>query len=143
MSTTQRDVIYRPPPPPHPTKSARDWGLEHLDGIYIVMQKGDPVVAYHSTYFRSTNEVVADLLGLIRDGLEGPWGEDFVVWCSGRVMAVIHQPMDEYQQHIVVFNDPRNDPIDGRAVPPWPYWPTYEEWVERGRGDLWLTERYP
>ena len=142
MSTLQREVIYRPKPPPHPEKTS-DWGLEHLDGIYIVMQKGDPVVAYHSTYFRSTNEVVADLIDLIHGGLKGPWGEDYVVWCSGRVMAVIHQPMDQFHQRVVLFNDPRNDPVGGRNVVPWPCWPTYEEWVERGRGDLWLTDRYP
>jgi hypothetical protein len=141
VGTTQRGVIYRPKPPPHPDKTS-DWGLEHLDGVYIVMQKGDPVVAYHSTYFRSTNEVVADLIDLIHGGLKGPWGEDYVVWCSGRVMAVIHQPMDQFHLRVVLFNDPRNDPIGGRSVLPWPCWPTYEEWVERGRGDLWLTDHY-
>jgi hypothetical protein len=24
-----------------------------------------------------------------------------------------------------------------------PFWPTHEEWVASGRGDLWKTERYP
>jgi hypothetical protein len=99
------------------------------------------VAAYNPVYFRSINEVVGDLLDLIKAGLEGPWGEDYVVWCSSRVMAVIHQLMDEPRQRVVLFNDPRNDPIAGRTVRPWPYWPTYEEWVESGCGDLWTTGR--
>ena len=138
MSTEPRQVIYRPQPPPHP-KGASAWGLEYLDGVYLVMQKGDVVVAYNPVYFRSINEVVRDLLDLIKSGLEGPWGEDYVVWCSSRVMAVIHQLMDEPRQQVVLFNDPRNDPIEGRAVPAWPHWPTHDQWVERGRGDLWTT----
>jgi hypothetical protein len=103
------------------------------------MQKGDVVIAYHPVYFRSINEVVRDLLELIRAGLEGPWGEDYVVWCSCRVMAVIHQLMNEPCQQVVLFNDPRNDPIQGRIIPPWPFWPTHDEWVASGCGDLWTT----
>jgi hypothetical protein len=140
MSTAQHDVIYRPTPPPHPSSNPRDWGLEYLDGIYVVMQKGDPVVAYHSTYFRSTNEVVADLLGLISEGLEGLWSDDFVIWCCGRVMAVIHQPVDERHRRVVLFNDRDNDPIAGRQLAAWPDWPSYDEWVKSGRGDLWLKD---
>jgi hypothetical protein len=138
VSTPQGRVIYRPEPPPHP-KGPAAWGLEYLDGVYLVMQKGDVVVAYNPVYFRSINEVVRDLLDLIKAGLEGPWGEDYVVWCSSRVMAVIHQLMDEPRQRVVLFNDPRNDPIEGRMVPPWPQWPTHDEWVQSGRGDLWMT----
>jgi hypothetical protein len=138
VNTASGTVIYRPNPPPHP-KGPSAWGLEHLDGVYLAMQKGDVVVAYNPVYFRSINEVVRDLLDLIKGGLEGPWGEDYVVWCSSRVMAVIHQLMDEPRQQVVLFNDPRNDPTEGRAVPPWPRWPTHDEWVERGRGDLWTT----
>jgi hypothetical protein len=140
VSTAPAPVIYRPKPPPHP-KGPSGWGLEHLDGVYLVMQKGDIVIAYNPVYFRSINEVVRDLLDLIKAGLEGPWGEDYVVWCSSRVMAVIHQLMNEPRQRVVLFNDPRNDPIQGRTVPPWPYWPTHDEWVESGRGDLWITAR--
>ena len=103
------------------------------------MQKADVVVAYNPVYFRSINAVVRDLLDLINAGLEGPWGEDYVVWCSSRIMAVIHQLMDEPRQQVVLFNDPRNDPVEGRTVEPWPYWPTHDEWVAGGRGDLWTT----
>jgi hypothetical protein len=140
VSTPQAPVIYRPQPPPNP-KGPSGWGLEHIDGMYLVMQKGDLVAVYNSVYFRSTNEVVRDLLDLIASGQEGPWGEDYVIWCGSRVMAVIHQLMDEPRQQVVLFNDPRNDPIDSRALEPWPCWPTYDQWVESGRGDLWTTDR--
>jgi hypothetical protein len=62
-----------------------------------------------------------------------------VIWCDGRVMAVIHQPMDGHEQKLFLFNEPRNDPIAGREIDPMPNWPTNEEWVESGRGDLWKT----
>lgn len=140
MTTPQGPVIYRPEPPPD-SKGPSGWGLEYIDGTYLAMQKGDLVVVYNPVYFRSTNEVVRDLLELIAAGLEGLWGEDYVIWCGSRVMAVIHQLLDESRQQVVLFNDPRNDPIDGRALPPWPSWPTYEQWVECGRGDLWCTDR--
>jgi hypothetical protein len=142
VSTAREPIIYRPQPPPNP-KGPSGWGLEHIDGAYLVMQKRDLVVVYNPVYFRSTNEVVRDLLDLIAGGLEGPWGEDYVTWCGSRVMAVVHQLMDEPRQRVVLFNDPRNDPVDGRTFPPWPYWPTHDEWVERGRGDLWTTDGGP
>jgi hypothetical protein len=55
-------------------------------------------------------------------------------------MAALHQPMDEEHIRIVTFNTPHNDPVGGFRIRPLPYWPTYEEWVQSGRGDLWRTE---
>jgi hypothetical protein len=45
------------------------------------------------------------------------------------------------KQKLFLFNDSRNDSIGGRAIEPFPFWPTYEEWLESGRGDLWKTDR--
>ncbi len=140
MNTAERDAIYRPQPPPHP-KGPRGWGLEHIDGSYLVIQKTDLVVVYNSVYFHGINEVVRDLLDLIAAGLEGPWGDDYVIWCGDRVMAVIHQLMDEPRQRVVLFNDSRNDPNESHPPPSWRSWPSYDEWVASGRGDLWLTDR--
>ena len=39
-----------------------------------------------------------------------------VVWSDGRIMAVIHQPIDGGQQKLFLFNDARNDPIAGQAL---------------------------
>jgi hypothetical protein len=64
-----------------------------------------------------------------------------VIWSDGRIMAVIHQPMDGHEQKLFLFNEPRNDPIAGRVIAPMPNWPTYEEWIESGRGELWKTGR--
>ena len=108
-----------------------------------MMQRAAVVAIYNGVYFRSTNEVVADLEELIKTGFEGVWSDDYVIWSDGRIMAVIHKPMDGSQQKLFLFNDPRNDPIGGRAIDPMPFWPTYEEWVESGKGDLWKTDRYP
>jgi hypothetical protein len=140
VTTNERRLIDRPQPPTH-AKGPRGWGIEHLDGSYLVMQKGDLVAVYNPVYFRGINEVVADLLDLIAGGLEGPWGDDYVIWCSGRVMAVIHELLDEPGQKVVLFNDSRNDPNEGHPRTPWPSWPSYEEWVAHGRGALWLNER--
>jgi hypothetical protein len=137
-----KDVVCRPEPPPEFAHQFRQMAPNH-GGVYIVMQRGDVVAIYNGVYFRSTNDVVADLEELIEAGLEGAWSDDYVVWSDGRIMAVIHQPLDGAQQKLFLFNDPRNDPIAGRAIDPLPFWPTYEEWVDSGRGDLWKTDRYP
>ena len=82
----------------------------------MVMQRGDVVAIYNGVYFRSTNEVVADLQQLIQAGLEGTWSDDYVIWSDGRIMAVIHRPPDGGQQKLFLFNEHRNDPIGGRAT---------------------------
>ena len=137
-----KEVLFRPEPPPefaHPFRQT----APNQGGVYLVMQRGDVAAIYNGVYFRSTNEVVADLEELIHAGFGGVWSDDYVIWCDGRIMAVIHQPLDGGQQKLFLFNEPRNDPIAGRVIDPMPFWPTYEEWVESGRGDLWKTDRYP
>jgi hypothetical protein len=137
-----KEVVSRPEPPPEFAHQFRQMA-SNQGGVYLVMQRGDVVAIYNGVYFRSTNDVVADLEELIEAGLEGLWSDDYVIWSDGRIMAVIHQPLDGSQQKLFLFNDPRNDPIGGRALDPLPFWPTYEEWVDSGRGDLWKTDRYP
>jgi hypothetical protein len=136
-----KDVLCRPEPPPEFAHNYRQVAPNHA-GAYLVMQRGDLIAIYNGVYFRSTNEVVADLEELIMAGLEGVWSDDYVVWCDGRIMAVIHQPMDGDHQKLFRFNEPLNDPIAGRVIEPMPHWPTYEEWAQSGRGDLWKTDRY-
>jgi hypothetical protein len=133
-----REVVCRPEPPPEFAHEFRQMAPAHA-GVYVVMQRDLVVAIYNGVYFRSTNEVVADLEQLIRAGLEGVWSDDYVIWCDGRIMAVIHQPMDAQQQTLFLFNEPRNDPIAGRTIAPMPGWPTYDEWLTAGRGDLWKT----
>jgi hypothetical protein len=133
-----KEVVCRPEPPPEFAHEFRQMA-QNQAGVYVVMQRGDLVAIYNGVYFRSTNEVVADFQELIQVGLKGVWSDDYVIWCDGRIMAVIHQPMDGHEQRLFLFNESRNDPIAGRAIAPMPYWPTYEEWVESGRGDLWKT----
>jgi hypothetical protein len=135
------DVICRPEPP---SEFAHEWRqmAPNQAGNYVVMQRGDVVAIYNGVYFRSTNDVVADLLELLQASPEGVWSDDYVVWCNGRIMAVIHRSMDRGEQTLFLLNEPHNDPIAGRAIEPMPYWPTFEKWVESGRGDLWKTDRY-
>jgi hypothetical protein len=118
--------------------------LSRADGVYHVRQGGDLVAMYVPHYFRTTGEVVADLTERIRNGWRGPYTSDYVVWCSIHVMVVIHEPMDADDEglKIVLFRDPGNDPNDGDPVPPWSHWPTRDEWVASGRGDLWMTEEH-
>jgi hypothetical protein len=137
-----QSVLCRPEPPPEFAHPFRQIAPSH-GAVYLVLQRGDLAAIYNGVYFRSTNEVVADFEQFIAAGFEGVWSDDFVIWCNGRVMAVIHKSMDREEQKIILFNEPHNDPIAGRVIDPMPYWPTYEEWVESGRGDLWRTERYP
>jgi hypothetical protein len=137
-----KEVLCRPEPPPEFAHQFRQMA-PHQSGVYLVMQRGDVVAVYNGVYFRSTNEVVADFQHLIEGGFEWVWSDDYVIWCDGRIMAVIHQPIDGEQQKLFLFNEPRNDPIAGRAIEPMPFWPTYDEWVTSGRGDLWKTDRYP
>jgi hypothetical protein len=51
---------------------------------------------------------------------------------------VIHQSMNDERREISFFSERRNDM---RGAPPQMYWPTHDEWVESGRGDLWKTEK--
>jgi hypothetical protein len=137
-----KEVVCRPEPPPEFAHQFRQMAPKQ-SGVFLVMQCGEVVAIYNGVYFRSTNDVVADLEALIQAGLEGAWSDDYVIWADGRIMAVIHRPMDGALQKLFLFNDRRNDPIGGRAIDPLPFWPTFEEWVESGRGDLWKTDRYP
>ncbi len=135
-------VLCRPEPPPEFAHEFRQIS-PNQGGVYVVIQRADVVAIYNGVYFRSTNDVIADFEELIRAGFEGVWSDDYVVWANGRIMAVIHRSMDREEQKLVLFNEPHNDPIAGRALEAMPYWPTFEEWVENGRGDLWKTDRYP
>ena len=137
-----KEVLCRPEPPPEFAHQFRQIA-PNQGGVYVVMQRGDVVAIYNGAYFRSTNEVVADFQDLLRAGLEGVWSDDYVIWCEGRIMAVIHRSMDREEWKLILFNEPHNDPIAGGVLDPLPYWPTHEEWVKRGRGDLWKTDRYP
>jgi hypothetical protein len=131
-----KEFVRRPERPP---EFAHEWRqlARNQAGNYVVMQCGDVVAIYNGVYFQSTNEVVADFQALIQAGFEGVWSDDYVIWCDGRIMALIHRSMDRQEQKIFLFNKPHNDPIAGRVIDPMPYWPTQEAWVEAGRGDLW------
>ncbi len=137
-----KQILCRPEPPPEFAHQFRQTA-PNQGGVYLVMQRGYLVAIYNGVYFRSTKEVVADFQDLIRAGLEGVWSDDYVIWSNGRIMAVIHRSMDREEQKLFLFNEPNNDPIAGNTIDPMPYWPTYDEWAESGRGDLWKTERYP
>jgi hypothetical protein len=140
ITMAAREPIYRPEPPPEPQFQSYKQTSVRLNGIYYVMQGDNTVAVYYPFYFRSAKEVVADLLDMIHNGWQADYSDDYVVWCNYRVMAVIHGSINEENQRIAFFSEPRNDPNDGVASNPWPYWPTYDEWVESGRGDLWKTE---
>jgi hypothetical protein len=64
-----------------------------------------------------------------------------VIWCDGRIMAVIHQPMDGREQKLFLFNEARNDPIAWREIAPMPNWPTFAKWVASGQGEFWRIGR--
>jgi hypothetical protein len=136
-----REILYFPPRPVNP-KTGKPCGPDVGDAVYYeVCQHDATVAAYHSVYYRSIKAVVADLLERMeRQEIEGPWGSDYVVWRSGRVMAVIHQKMTGKQTKVDLFREPRNDP--GRPRP-YPGWPTYEHWVASGRGPLWYDPSNP
>jgi hypothetical protein len=137
-----KEVLCRPEPPPEFAHQFRQIA-PNQGAVYLVMQRGTLAAIYNGVYFRSTNEVVADFQQLIKAGFEGVWSDDYVIWANGRIMAVIHRSMDREEQKLFLFNEPHNDPIAGQAIDPMPYWPTYDEWVESGRPDLWKTDRYP
>jgi hypothetical protein len=137
-----REFISRPEPP---LEFAHEWRqvAPNQAGNYVVMQRGDVVAVFNGVYFRSTNEVIADFLELLHSGLEGLWSDDYVLWCDGRIMAVIHRSMDGDEQKLILFNEPNNDVIAGRVIKPMPDWPSYEDWVENGRAELWRIDSRP
>jgi hypothetical protein len=135
-----RRVIYRPKPPISPDGKSWGVGMEHLSGVYRVMQAGELVAVHNPVYFQSIKEVVADLVNVVRT--EPDWqdfDDDYVVWCNQspgeRVLAVVQWRAEKRSQRVTIFKEQR------QRVRPWPYWPTYEEWVASGRGDLWATDR--
>jgi hypothetical protein len=88
-------------------------------------------------YYRSTNHIVADLLDRVnREDVSDIWGEDYVIWRDGRVMAAIHQRRNDEAKNVTLFNDPGNDPGAAHHSP-LPGWPTYEQWIESSKGPLW------
>jgi hypothetical protein len=141
MSTTARQIIYRPRPPVLSDGTLAAKGMEFLSGVYLVMQQERIVAAYHPTYFLSAREVVADFIQLIRAGDEewNLWDDDYVVWIATssehRVLAVIRWRKKTQNEHVTFFDERRK-----HRIRPWPGWPTYDEWVASGRGDLWWTE---
>jgi hypothetical protein len=140
MSKTERQVIYRPKPPISEVGECWARGMEHLSGVYRVMQAAELVAVYNPVYFLSIKEVVADLIHVIRaDPDWESFDDDYVVWCNQspgeRVLAVLQWRAEKQKQRITVFPEKRY------RCPPWPHWPTYDEWVASGRGDLWATDR--
>ena len=133
MSTAERQIVYRPKPP---GKVGR-WTIR-LSGFYLVTREAEIIAAYHPTYFRSAREVVADFIDLFRS--EEDWDcqdNDYVVWsCPNRVVAVVRWRAMKEEQHMEF---PEPTPSPGLCLP-WPGWPTREEWIKSGRGDLWWTE---
>lgn len=115
--------------------------LVNTAGDYSVTNGPEMVAVYHFPYFRSILEVVDDLLDLLRSGHGfGTFGDDLAVWNEGRLIAAIHGRMDaenENDEHqVVYFDEDRNDPIGGRMCSPSPGFPSYAEWVSRGKGLL-------
>lgn len=144
MTASQRQVIYRPKPPV--SEDGKSWGagMEHLSGVYRVIQAADLVAVYNPVYFLSVKEVVADLVELLRaDPDRQDFDDDYVVWCNQspgeRVLAVVQWRAQKRNQRVTIFKEKRH------RFSPWPHWPTYGEWVASGRGDLWATDRalYP
>jgi len=114
--------------------------MEHLSGVYRVMQAAELVAVYNPVYFLSIKEVVADLINLIRaDADWDSFDDDYVVWCNQspgeRVLAVVQWRAVKHKQRVTIFQELRI------RCKPWPHWPTYDEWVASGRGDLWKTDR--
>jgi hypothetical protein len=135
-------VIYRPNRPLGPNGELL--GVDAASKIamyYLVMQEEAIVAAYHLVYFQSIHEVIADLIDLLRAGrIEGPRGEDYAVWYDGRLLAALHQPLGAVPRRIVLFEDPGPTPDYLR----WPGWPSYEQWVAEGKGEIvYDPERYP
>ena len=140
MSSSQRPIIYRPQPPTSPEGDSWGRGMECLSGVYRVMQAGDLVAVYNPVYFLSIKEVVADLIDLIRSDPDWKdFDDDYVVWCNQspgeRVLAVLQWRAAKHSQRITIFKEKR------QPAAPWPHWPSYEEWVASGRGELWKTDR--
>jgi hypothetical protein len=135
-----RDVVFRPKPPTTESGFSMGDGMEHLSGVYLVRQDADLVAVYNPTYFLSAQEVVSDFIELIRaDPDWRDFDDDYAIWVNQspgwRIVAVIRWRATEQSQQVSFFDEARFLPK------PWPDWPTREEWIESGRGDLWKTDR--
>lgn len=139
-----QEVIYRPELPKRPDGSRVITVEQGGTHFYRVTQEDKIVAAYHAFYFQTPNEVIADLLELIRGGrLEG-WFSDFAIWWDSRLQAVIHQPMDETKAQTFRFAEDRNAPPAAGPLSWWHGWPSYEQWVAEGKGDIvYDPEKYP
>jgi hypothetical protein len=143
VSTDQGESIYRPKSPIIP-KSGNPAGarLLQVSGTYLVTRRTELVAVYHPAYYRSVGEVVIDFIDLCRS--DSGWEDrrldhcDFVVWGNayqGRVLAAMRWNPDTQNQETTLFPEDARDLME-----PWPGWPTREEWIASGRGDLWWTE---
>ncbi len=131
-----------PTPPRFPNGKSMEIYDGEQGGYYHVFNEGELAAAYNLMYFHSVEEVIIDLLDRIKtEEVKGKWGSDFVIWFSGRVLAVLHEPMVGTRLQVVRFTEERNDP--GSPGPHHihrPGWPTYEQWVDSGKGPLWYDE---
>jgi hypothetical protein len=143
MDDDEPDYPVYPEPPRRPDGRSMGPDPERTSGFYEVINVADRAAAYSSIYYWFVGEVIADLLDRLKsDEVKGKWGQDFVIWRDGRILAVLHEPMDDEQVKVHLFNEDRNDPggTDHRHLPGWP---TREQWIERGRGDLWFDRDNP
>jgi hypothetical protein len=144
MDAQTKTFIERPTPPidklgkrlsgPHPS----------LSGVWFVTRGAQIVAVYNPFYFWHASEIVADFVGVIRSQEDWEdWDADYALWkTTGTadhywLMAAIRWRPDAGGQS-VEFYEVKSD--HHRSDCNWPGWPTREQWIERGRGDLWLTD---
>ena len=139
------EVIYRPNRPVGEDGITRGPDADSGGTYYFLVTQGHKIVAaYHLFYFRTPGEVLVDLLDMAKAGRLDGWFEDFAVWWSDRLQVAIHQPMDEEHQRIVWFGEERNAPGQAGPLSWWSGWPSYDQWVADGKGDIEFSlEKYP
>ena len=127
-----------PPHPEHPNGELQECiAPQNIAQYYRVLRDTHIVALYHAAYYRSTQEVVDDIIER-RDSArsEGDpfyWENDLVVWRDNRILAVFQEAMPGDDRHVYVFDEDRNDP--GPTFRP-NGWTPYDLWVATGKGPV-------
>jgi hypothetical protein len=144
MSDNQKQYIERPTPPSG-KEGKRLHGFDpSLSGAWLITRGAELVAVYNPFYYLTPEEIVADFVEIIRVQDDWEFGDaDYVLWKSTStrdrywIRATIRWRPDAGGQRVEFYEVKADRYV---AATPWPGWPTREQWIESGRGDLWLID---
>lgn len=135
-----------PDPPRHPNGEIKGPDYGWGGGGYRVLNDADMVAVYIPIYYRSTDEVIPDLIKRLKaEEIKGKWSGDFVIWHAGRIRAVLRESMTSTRPRwsVIRFTTRRRVARADDAHKHAPGWPTRQQWIASGKGPLWFDKDNP